>query len=189
MFIGSTLGPVIGGVLFDAYGMRWAFFANGIGLAAPAIIVLLFVREDFVRPTEPFGSPLSPFRDVLRTARSREFAPLLVLAFLAHSAMLVVFPALPVIVEQVYNGDNLASASGIVFMAYGLTSAISAVVTGFVAMRLGLKRTFVALAFVAAVLYVPALFANSMVQITLVLAAIGLFQGGIVGTLFLSICM
>lgn len=183
MFVGSTLGPVIGGILFDAYGMRWAFFANGIGLAIPAVLVIFFVHENFERPSEPFGSPLRPFRDALRTARSREFAPLLALVFLAHSAMLVIFPALPVIVEEVYTGDSPASASGMVFMAFGVASATSAIVTGFLAMRVGLKKTLVGLAVVASVLHVPPLFADSLVQLALMLAAIGLFQGGLIGSL------
>ncbi len=183
MFAGSTLGPVLGGILFDAYGMRWAFFANGIGLAIPAVLVMLFVHENFERPSEPFGSPLRPFRDVLRTARSREFAPLLALVFLAHSAMLVIFPALPVIVEEVYTGDSPASASGIVFMTFGIASATSAIVTGFLAMRVGLKKTLVSLAVVASVLHVPPLFADNLVQLALMLGAIGLFQGGLIGTL------
>lgn len=183
MFAGSTLGPVIGGILFDAYGMRWAFFANGIGLAIPAVLVIFFVHEDFVRPTDPFGNPLRPFRDVWRTARSKEFAPLLVLVFLAHSAMLVIFPALPVIVEEVYTGDSPASASGIVFMTFGVASATSAIVTGYLAMRIGLKKTLVGLAVVASILYIPPLFAETLVQMAVMLAAIGLFQGGLIGTL------
>ena len=182
MFVGATAGPVIGGILFDAYGMRVAFFANGIGLAVPALMIQLFVKERFQRPDTPLAGPMEPFRDLLQAVRSRALWPLLITVFLVHSSMLVTFPALPVIVEAVAGPGNAARAAGIVFMAMGLSQAVSAIAMGSIATRVGLKRTFAVLCIGAAALYVPPLFADSTMQLALMLGAVGLFQGGLAGT-------
>ena len=181
MFFGGTIGPVVGGLLFETYGMRIAFFANGIGLAVPAILVQLFVREGFVRPVTPLKSPFQPFRDLVGTATSREFWPLFVVVFFVHAALLVTFPALPVIVEAFTGEGGAATGAGIVFMSMGAANAISAITTGYVGSRFGLKRTFAVLSVCAAGFYLLALFANSVPQLALLLGAVGLMQGGLVG--------
>ena len=186
MFAGSTIGPVIGGLLFDHYGMRWAFFANGIGLAIPALMVILFVHEDFQKPrnkikkTELFFKPYFDFASTLTSSR---MAPLLFMYFISHAAMLVIFPALPVIIESVYVGPNLASASGIAFMTMGVTQALSAILAGLVSTKFGLKKTIIVLSGISSLLYIPPIFADEFIHMILFLAAIGLFQGGVMGTL------
>lgn len=186
MFAGSTIGPVVGGILFDNFGMRWAFFANGIGLAIPALMVILFVNEDFKKPDRDIRKSeifFKPYADFIRTVRSGKMASLLMMYFLAHSAMLVIFPALPVIIGSVYKGDNLASASGIAFMTMGITQSASAILAGLVSSKIGLKKTIVGLAGISSLLYIPPIFATEFTHMVLFLALIGLFQGGVMGTL------
>ena len=97
--------------------------------------------------------------------------------------MLVIFPALPVIIESVYVGSNLASASGIAFMTMGVTQALSAILAGLVSTRFGLKKTIIVLSGISSLLYIPPIFADEFIHMILFLAAIGLFQGGVMGTL------
>ena len=186
MFAGSTIGPVVGGILFDNFGMRWAFFANGIGLAIPALMVILFVNEDFKKPDRDIKKSeifFKPYADFIRTVSSGKMASLLMMYFLAHSAMLVIFPALPVIIGSVYKGDNLASASGIAFMTMGITQSASAILAGLVSSKIGLKKTIIGLAGISSLLYIPPIFATEFTHMILFLALIGLFQGGVMGTL------
>ena len=63
----------------------------------------------------------------------------------------------------------------------GAANAISAITTGYFGSRFGLKRTFAVLSVCAAGFYLLALFANSVPQLALLLGAVGLMQGGLVG--------
>ena len=49
---GTTLGPLLGGLLADVVGFRTTFFITGALLFLGGLIVLLFVKETFERPAE-----------------------------------------------------------------------------------------------------------------------------------------
>lgn len=181
IFLGTTLGPPIGGAIFDAYGMREAFTATGAAMMAGAFLVMFFVKEDFKPPARIPGHPFQPFIDLGRMAFSAQIWPLLVVVLLVHSSHHLMFPALPVIAQSLYEGPNPATASGMAFMALGLGSAASAVVTGWLGGRLGIKKVISVACFLAAIAAATPAFANSMLTLIVLMGVVGLFQGGMIG--------
>src|SRR5205823_6634937 len=55
VFSGSSVGPLLGGVLGDRLGYRPTFVVAGSMLFISAILVLTLVREEFTRPARPAG--------------------------------------------------------------------------------------------------------------------------------------
>jgi DHA1 family multidrug resistance protein-like MFS transporter len=74
MFTGTTVGPLLGGVLADIFGYRATFFITGALLFIGGIIVLFFTKENFVRPETRESASLV---GLLRLAFSRQMFPLL----------------------------------------------------------------------------------------------------------------
>ena len=62
LFLGTALGPLFGGVIFDHFGMRASFWATGLALFAATVLVVLFAREDFKPPRADRGPPVPRVR-------------------------------------------------------------------------------------------------------------------------------
>jgi predicted MFS family arabinose efflux permease len=167
--------------VFDAYGMRAAFWATGGALLTSAVMVALFVREEFQRPESSAGGWRNPLADLWRLASSRTFAPLLLMLVIVFMGHLVMMPVLPGMAELVAGRAVTATHTSILFMAIGITSAASSVGMGWLAGRVGPKQVFVIGAALAAVTSLGPFFAGSMVALTLTVAAASLFQGGLAG--------
>ena len=185
LFVGTTIGPLIGGLLFDNFGMRAAFYATGTMLLFSALLASTLVREKFQRPKAVPGQPGRPFQafgDLWRLATSRRMLPVLVVIFIGNLTQMVVIPVLPLIVATLREGSNIATASGLMLMTIGATSAVSSVVTGRLTSSLDIRLVFIVWCSIAAALYISAYFANSYLQLTILVAAVGLFQGGIAGS-------
>ena len=181
LYLGIAIGPVFGGLIFDALGARAAFWATGLVLFAGVLMVVVLVREEF-SPAQARGrGVLAPLADLWRMATARSFLPLLAVLILVHGATLLVYPVVPGIVQTIGGGAATATASGVVFMASGVASAVSAVLMGWVAGRLGLRRVVMLAASAAAVAALVPYFASTLVLFVVGMAAMSLFAGGLGG--------
>ena len=180
LFLGSALGPLIGGIAFDAYGMQAAFWATGGALLTAAVMVALFVQEEFQRPEHTEGMR-NPLADLWRLASSRTFSPLLLMLVIVFMGHLVMMPVLPGMAELVAGTVVSATQTSILFMAIGIASAASSVGMGWLAGRVDPKQVFVIGAALAGLTSLGPFFAGSMVALTVTVAAASLFQGGLAG--------
>jgi MFS transporter, DHA1 family, multidrug resistance protein len=182
LLLGTAIGPLVGGVIFDNFGMRAAFWATGLGLLVAAAMVIAFVREDFVKP-QATKSPLEPFRSLWQLVGNSKFLPVLVMAMMLHAGVLMITPAVAGLVATLEGGSTRATDTGYVFAAIGIAGAISSFGMGWLAGRIGLRRLFIGAAGAAAFASLGPFFAEGLVAFTLLLALIALFQGGLAGLL------
>ena len=180
LFVGIALGPLLGGIIYDAWGMRAAFIATGAGLWSSAVIVIFLVREDFHRPDSALGL-VQPFVVLWRLSTSRAMLPLYGVVFLVLAAHLMIQPAIPGLAGMVEGGSHSGSAAGVVFALGGLGSAISAIVMGWLAPKIGLQRVLMGGTVLAAFAALVPYFANDYVTLAAGFAAISLFSGGLSG--------
>lgn len=68
MFFAMTLGPVFGGALANAYGIKWTFIASGAGRFAAAWLFAIWVREEKFEPPEP--TPPEPEIELIPEGRT-----------------------------------------------------------------------------------------------------------------------
>ncbi|MCI0815972.1 MAG: MFS transporter [Chloroflexi bacterium] len=181
LYLGIAIGPVFGGLIFDALGARAAFWATGVVLLAGVLLVVVFAREEF-SPGQARGRGVrAPLADLWRMATARTFLPLLAVVILVHGATLLVYPAVPGIVAAIGGGEATATASGVVFMASGVASAVSAVLMGWLAGRIGLRKVVMLAASAAAVAALVPFFADTLPLLIVGMAAMSLFAGGLGG--------
>lgn len=180
LFVGVALGPLLGGIIYDAWGMRAAFIATGAGLWSSALIVIFLVREDF-HPAESSLGMVRPFVVLWRLSTSRAMLPLYGIVFLVLAAHLMIQPAIPGLVSIVEGGSDSGTASGIVFALGGIGSAISAVVMGWLAPKVGLQRVLMAGTVLAALAALVPYFAIDYLTLAVGFTAIALFSGGLSG--------
>jgi MFS transporter, DHA1 family, multidrug resistance protein len=180
LFIGSSLGPMVGGYIADAYGYRATFYVGALITLVPALLVITLVRE--------------PAESVLATARARLENPLagfksllglpqlLLLIGLTFTINLIyglLGPVLPVFIQQlVSNPSRLASIAGTISGVAAFSAAVSALTVGRFSDRIGHRRTLLGCAVGTALLYFPQAYARSATMLGWFRGLQGFFQGG-----------
>ena len=182
LLLGTAMGPLFGGVIFDAWGMRAAFWATGIGLITAAVMVIAFAREDFVKP-EALRSPWDPFRALAKLMGSKDFVPILLMLTMLQAGVLMATPAIAGIVAGMREGNIDAAPVGLVFGAIGVAGAASSFFNGWLAGKIGIRPVFIGSAALASVFSFGPYFAEGLVAFTLLIASVSLFMGGLGGLL------
>lgn len=185
LLLGTAMGPLFGGVIFDNFGMRAAFWATGIGLLVAAAMVIALAREEFVKP-DRMKSPLEPFKALWKLVGNSSFMPVLVMVMLMHATMLVVTPAIAGIVETIPGGSEgvpSGTITGLVFATIGVGGAISAMLAGWLAGRMGVRRVFLGFALLAGAWSLGPWAAGNLLLFTAFVFVVALFQGGLGGLL------
>ena len=180
LFLGIAIGPLLGGILYDAFGITAAFVATGTALWGSAVIVIFLVREDFHPPESSLGL-VQPFVILWRLSTSNAMLPLYGVVFLVLAAHLMIQPAIPGLVGIVEGGSHTGTASGVVFAVGGMASAVSAIVMGWLAPKVGMQRVLMAGTVLAAISALVPYFANDYLTLAAGFAAIALFSGGLSG--------
>ncbi len=178
VFTSQTVGPVIGGVMAEAFGFRLTFAVGGLMYVVSFVLCWLFVKEDFRRPGKDEVRPsyLENLRAVMRVP---SMLLLISVMFLVSSAAVFVRPVVPLVVEG-FTDSGVETKSGLVFAAVALTSAIAAVGAGRIAVRTGYKNALAVATLGAGIAYVPVAVANSLSPLMALMAAVGIFSGAMI---------
>src|SRR5206468_245672 len=125
VYVGIAAGPVMGGVIAQAVGIRGTFFIAGAMLAIGGVFVWQFVHEHFTPPST--RRPLGFFESLRLGVRSRTLMPLMVTLLLVQLSTAIVFPILPLFVERISQaGDPVKLYAGLAFGATAVFSALAA---------------------------------------------------------------
>ncbi len=140
--LGLALGPAIGGVLADRFGVQSLFLLDSLLTALVAVMLLLAYHEraDRPRPTERVLAM------VRRSLWAIVHTPLARGVFTAYLLLLfgqrLVTPYLALWVQALHGAADLATVVGLVAGAYGVASAIGSPAAATVADRIGYRRVF-----------------------------------------------
>lgn len=181
LFVGTSLGPMFGGFVGDAYGYRSTFFVSTAIVAIALALVLFVVRE----PEESAAnsaqarqrSALTAFREVLS---SPTMVTLSLIALAVNLTFGLTGPVMPLFIQELVGSqERLASIAGTVTGISAVTAAISALVVGRLSDQWGNRRTLLGCSVGAAILYIPQALARSVWGLGIALSAQGMFRGGI----------
>ena len=177
IFTSQTVGPVVGGLMAEAFGFRLTFALGGLMYIVPFLLILIFVEEKFEAP-DPANrtSYVENLRVVMRVPT---MMLLIGIMFLVSSAAIFVRPVIPFVVES-FTDVNVSTKSGLVFAAVAVTSAVAAVGVGRVANRTGYKNALVFATMGAGLAYIPVAAAGSLWSLMLLMAAVGIFSGAMI---------
>jgi DHA1 family multidrug resistance protein-like MFS transporter len=173
---GTAFGPLLGGFLADSVGYRNAFFITSLLLLIGGFIVLFYVNEKFQRPLKGQGAS---FRGMWKLAVSRNVLILLLAVCALPLGPMIVSPNIPLFIADLNPGGKAATISGLTYCIMGALSAVSAVVAGHLANRISLKKMLVLSCIFTGLLYLPPIWAGTVIQLAGCIAMTGLFSGGI----------
>lgn len=175
---GIALGPVIGGLLGDAFGFRESFWITSVMLALAGVAVIFGVQEEF-EPDEDAGQ-ISFWGEYKNLFMAPGMMGLYALSFLNSLGRTAIFPFLSLfVVALTGNETGAAFITGIIIGSTAFSGAIAAVWLGRLGDRIGHGRTLVACAGAAMLLYIPQLFVTNPWQLAGLQAISGLAAGGL----------
>ncbi|MEX2238117.1 MAG: MFS transporter [Dehalococcoidia bacterium] len=183
-FSSQTVGPVIGGVLAAFLGFRETFFFTAVLYLVAFAVVILIVEEDFERPppSEEKSKPGWIGSRITRDLSAVATVPALMLAiavlYFLFASNAFVRPAVPLVLQDLGRVDNVELYAGFLFAMISVTSAVSAILIGRAAARVGYRLALTVSVIGAGLIYIPVAFVDTFWQLMIVMGAVGLFSGG-----------
>jgi DHA1 family multidrug resistance protein-like MFS transporter len=141
MGLGLGLGPVIGGIVADAYGYQAAFYITAGLLAFAGVVVWVGVQEHFVARESADQAGVHFFAAWQRVLSSRSVLLAYVLRFINQMGRIIFIPILPLFILSLTDApDRINSFTGIVIGASSAATAIFSVYLGRLGDRSGYRR-------------------------------------------------
>jgi DHA1 family multidrug resistance protein-like MFS transporter len=188
IYLGSSVGPLLGGLIADNLGMRAAFWVTGGLLFTAGVLVSLFVHEEFT-PAEKLPhkgaedqAPKPRLWDgLLLVLRTRALLVVFGIRVLMRTAFRIVGPVMPLFVQQLAGPDvKIASLTGTITGLSSATSAVSAIVFGRLGDRIGTRRILLGCGTAVCVLYGLQGWVSTTTQFLILRVLTGAVMGGIV---------
>jgi DHA1 family multidrug resistance protein-like MFS transporter len=176
LYGGSTLGPVIGGVMADAVGYKASFFVIGAVYFLGGLAVMFFTKERFKPAARGQGASVG---GLLRLAISRQMLPLLAVICILFIGPSIMWPIIPLLVKELGAESNTAAASGLALSLMGIVAAISSIVAARMGGRISLKKMMVVSCLVTGLLNLPPMWAPTVTLFIILMALRGVLSGGL----------
>ncbi len=179
-WVGVAGGPVIGGLLGEAFGFRESFWITGALLGLAGLAVIFFVQEDFVPQARAQREGFwEGYSHLLHAPGMRG---LYALTFLRSLGATLITPILALFVLGLNRNveSGAAALTGVAIGAAAVTSALSAVYLGRVGDRYGHSYVLIGSAVAAAFLQIPQIFVTSPQQLIIFQALAGIATGGLI---------
>jgi DHA1 family multidrug resistance protein-like MFS transporter len=176
LIVGGAVGPMLGGIIADAFGYRLPFIAFGILCLLTLIIIRFSVHEHFV-PVEKKDQ--SSIKDTLHDLWSvTDLRLMLIVLFLAQFAMQSIGPILPIYIQSMVSGTStLASISGTIIAIGGITSAVASASMGLFSKKFSHYQILVVAAMLCAITFIGQLAAANIIMLGLLRAVNGFCIG------------
>lgn len=180
VYVGSSLGPLGGGLVAQAVGFRHSFVVAAVALAGGGILTVLFIQEEG-RFAKLRGAPrpqvLAGMKDVLRAPA---LLSMIAAIFAVQFGITVVAPILPQFVQLLQGrADHVAVVTGAIFTAAGVAGAVSSLTVGWLSDRIGYRTILLVAATAGIVISVPQYFVTATWQLFALRVGVGLTLGAV----------
>lgn len=189
IWLGSSVGPLIGGVVADTWGYRVVFGVTGGLLFLAGLTVWRFVHEDYQPPgRNPKGTDEGFWHGLKVVLSTPSLMTLFGVRITARLGSSLIVPVLPLFLQSLMPfSSRVASFNGLISGVSSAASAVTAVVLGRASDRIGYRTVLLACMAGMAVLYVPQAWATSPWQLLVLQGAVGLMMGGVLASLSASL--
>ncbi|MFH5183675.1 MFS transporter [Paenibacillus sp. TAB 01] len=176
---GSLIGPLIGGILAEAFGFRTVFVLTGMILLMASVVVMIFVDR---------GAPVqSKEKERSRGAGDwRTLTPLIPI-FIATSVtqigMMSIQPILSIYTKSLYHGVHLEFIAGLVVSITGVANLIGSPLLGRYGDRIGQRQILIFSLVMSGLTFIPQALTHNITVLLIGRFLLGLFVGGMLPSL------
>jgi MFS family permease len=179
---GMILGPLLGGLLAYFMGYRLIFFWTGFFCLGAGLIVIKFVKENFVRRGVEKGSRL--IQNIRYVFGSRQLRVMLLLLIMVQFSLMFVAPFLSLYVEFLkFSPKYVGLMTGVVFGITGVTNAVTAPLWGKRADRIGYRKILRYSLTGMTLFFLPQALVANAYQLLILRAGLGVFVAGVLPTI------
>ena len=176
LIVGGAVGPMLGGIVADAFGYRLPFVVFGCLCLLTLLVIRFSVQEHFTPIPKNAGNSVRATLHYLWGMG--EMRTMLLILFLAQIAMQSIGPILPIYIQGMVSGsDSLASISGTIIAIGGIASALASASMGFVCRFLSHKRILLVAALLCGVSFLGQLAATNVIALGILRAVNGFCIG------------
>lgn len=184
IYLGGSVGPLIGGLIADTMGYRPTFWVTGALLFIAGVLVSALVHEDFVPPAKTKAERPPLWEGWLLVLRTKALMIVLSLRVMMRMAVRLVGPVLPLFIQELAAPDaKIASLTGTISGFASAASALGAVVMGRLADRIGARRILLVCGTLACVLYAAQAWTQTPMQFLVLNTTAGVAMGGILASI------
>lgn len=178
---GIALGPLIGGVLADAYGYAIPHFFTAALLAVAGLLVHFGIHEHFV-PTNGKNVSRKSFIEEWRHVLSMPGVVLTYsLGFIAALTRSMIIPIAPLFIQTLLaDSDKVSTVTGLMMGISSAAITVSAIYFGRFGDRMGHRRIVIASSVAAGLLLLPHAFVTEAWQLIALYVLMGAATGGLV---------
>ena len=135
---GGVIGPLIGGILAEAFGMRATFFLGAAALLTITVLIIFKIKEPQKR-RQPQSGTNSP-RQKTNLLRIPVVQRMLITAGVVQMTILFQQPIMPLYVAELQGSmDRIVLVTGILFSAVGLSGVFASPVWGIAGQKWGYR--------------------------------------------------
>jgi DHA1 family multidrug resistance protein-like MFS transporter len=179
IYLGNSLGPMIGGLVSDLFSHRVTFFVTAALLLLGGIVVWRLTDDEFVPPEGRKSILRSLVPDFSPLTSSKLLWALLAVVAADQIAGSIVSPFLPLFIQGIsQDASRVASNTGIILGLGAVASAVGAVIVGKFSFRLGYQRVLMVCMTGAAIFTIPQAIAPTPGVLLALRLASGFFIGG-----------
>lgn len=180
---GIAAGPLIGGVMADAFGFRVPFFVTAVLMVISGILIYFGVHEEFdrekVKNSDNRMGLVEQWRHVVG---ADGVTYVYLLRFFDNVGRSLIIPIAPIFVVSLLPATVAQQSiyAGLVMAVSSATSTFSGVYLGRLGDRIGHRSVLTGCAALAAVFYVPQMFVTNVWQLLALQAITGIAAGGLI---------
>ncbi|HEL1789165.1 TPA: multidrug efflux MFS transporter [Streptococcus suis] len=135
---GNLIGPTLGGILAEMFGVHMVFLLVGLLYAIVVLLTVFYIREDFI-PVKR-GEAMS-VKEVFAQVKDRQMlVGLFVTSMIIIAATQAVVPILTLYVRHLGQTDNLLFVAGFIISLPGMASLVTSGYLGKIGDRIGNHR-------------------------------------------------
>ena len=174
---GVLIGPLLGGTLSEAFGMRGTFLLVGLILFICCLLTIFGLREDF-QPVEK-GEMMTLSQVFARIPSKSMLIGLFVTSMIMQISAQSIAPMLALYIRYLGQRDNILFYSGLIVSAMGFSSLLSTPFLGKLGDRIGNHRLLLMGLFYSFLSYFLCGFAGSALQLGILRFAYGFGVGAL----------
>ena len=145
---GGIIGPLLGGILATAFGMRNSFYVGAVALSLITVTTILFIKEPPVAPEKEINKAQNT--SYLTFIKDKNILILLLCVCMTNMVILQIQPIVSLYVQQLsHNSDKAVLLTGFIMSLGGIAGALASPLWGKTGQKVGFYKT-ITLAFISA---------------------------------------